>query len=371
MLQDLLRLALWVLGLLCVVILVALVSGLLGLVWWGVRWGVDMDSDIRRDAGVLRTQVAELPTAQTPLSTSVTVLATQAAPLQTQVAVLQAASPGTPSEAATVVAQAVPLQTQVVALSTQVAAPDYALLKDRVTLQKDVFQSETDNRIKIWTGFTQALGVGALLSAATILLAWRTFLAAQTQSEVAQKDRIEASIREAFKLLGDTRDKDGKPVPNLEVRVGSVFSLERLAKDSPRDHWRIMEMLTAYVRVNSPWPCPDPTDTAGASPTVAPPTVAPPADLAVAAPAGHKGGSAPEGTPPKPRIDAVQAVLWVLGRRERPTKKEFQERGPLHLCDIDLRGTGFWTPREKGGATCSASTSRGLTYRASTSGTLA
>jgi len=40
--------------------------------------------------------------------------------------------------------------------------------------------------------------------------------------------------------------------PNLEVRIGAIFSLERIAKDSLRDHVQIMEILCTYVRQNSP-----------------------------------------------------------------------------------------------------------------------
>ncbi len=45
--------------------------------------------------------------------------------------------------------------------------------------------------------------------------------------------------------------------PNIEVRVGGLLSLERIAQDSikfdgGRDHIRIMEILCAYVRQNSP-----------------------------------------------------------------------------------------------------------------------
>jgi hypothetical protein len=39
----------------------------------------------------------------------------------------------------------------------------------------------------------------------------------------------------------------------LEVRLGAIYSLERIARDSARDHWPIMEILTAYVREHVPW----------------------------------------------------------------------------------------------------------------------
>ncbi|MEH6477405.1 MAG: pentapeptide repeat-containing protein [Sneathiella sp.] len=43
-------------------------------------------------------------------------------------------------------------------------------------------------------------------------------------------------------------------VPNLEVRIGAIYALERIAKDSLRDHMQIMEILCAYVRENARCP---------------------------------------------------------------------------------------------------------------------
>ena len=41
-------------------------------------------------------------------------------------------------------------------------------------------------------------------------------------------------------------------VPNIEVRLGAIYALERIAQDSPRDHVRVMEILCAYLRENAP-----------------------------------------------------------------------------------------------------------------------
>lgn len=40
--------------------------------------------------------------------------------------------------------------------------------------------------------------------------------------------------------------------PNLEVRIGAIYALERIAQDSLRDHVQIMEILCAYIRENAP-----------------------------------------------------------------------------------------------------------------------
>ena len=57
-------------------------------------------------------------------------------------------------------------------------------------------------------------------------------------------DRYTKAIEQLGKLDGDK--------PNIEIRLGAIYALERIARDSPRDHWTIMEVLTAYVRQNSP-----------------------------------------------------------------------------------------------------------------------
>jgi hypothetical protein len=39
--------------------------------------------------------------------------------------------------------------------------------------------------------------------------------------------------------------------PNLEVRIGSIYALERIAQDSNRDSPRVIDILTHYIRNNS------------------------------------------------------------------------------------------------------------------------
>jgi len=39
----------------------------------------------------------------------------------------------------------------------------------------------------------------------------------------------------------------------VEVQLGGIFSLERIAVESEKEHWTIMEILTAYVRENAQW----------------------------------------------------------------------------------------------------------------------
>jgi uncharacterized protein YjbI with pentapeptide repeats len=87
--------------------------------------------------------------------------------------------------------------------------------------------------------------------------------------------------------------------PALDVRLGGIYSLERLARESPEHHPPIIEILAAYVREHAPWPTRG-TGRAGNGSRPGAGTVAG---------AGH-GSEARS----RPATD-VQAGLTILGRR--------------------------------------------------------
>jgi Pentapeptide repeats (8 copies) len=51
-----------------------------------------------------------------------------------------------------------------------------------------------------------------------------------------------------------TRAIDQLGHAELDVRLGGIYALERIARDSPADQATIGEVLTALVRSHSPWP---------------------------------------------------------------------------------------------------------------------
>ncbi|MHB8103192.1 MAG: pentapeptide repeat-containing protein [Methanosarcina sp.] len=59
---------------------------------------------------------------------------------------------------------------------------------------------------------------------------------------IAQEGQITERFTRAIDQLGNKK---------LEVRLGGIYSLERISKESKDDYWPIMEILTAYVRRNS------------------------------------------------------------------------------------------------------------------------
>lgn len=84
-------------------------------------------------------------------------------------------------------------------------------------------------------------------------IAWRTYqLSRETSNRtlrLTEQGQITERFTRAIDQLGST-DTNGNP--NIEVRLGAIFALERISRDSEEDHWSIVEVLTAYVRSNAP-----------------------------------------------------------------------------------------------------------------------
>lgn len=133
--------------------------------------------------------------------------------------------------------------------------------------------------------------VGVVFALVALYLAWR-------RVHVSEQGLITDRYTRAIEQLGAT-DKDGNP--SVEVRLGAIYALERVAQDSARDHWTIMEVLTAYVRKNAPAP----TD-----------------------------ANQREEYANRPATE-IEAILTVLGRRKRGHLREGDRR--LDLSRTDLR----------------------------------
>ena len=132
---------------------------------------------------------------------------------------------------------------------------------------------------------------GTLLQAlAGVVLALGLYFTART-FQLNRQGQITERYTKAIDQLGE----EAKP----DVRLGGIYALERIARESERDHGPVMEILTAHVRRR-----------AGFRP----------------------GGPRHE----EPEID-VQAVLAVLGRREVRGRDEKR----LDLSGVDLRRAKF------------------------------
>ena len=79
-------------------------------------------------------------------------------------------------------------------------------------------------------------------------------LISDNQNKISEHGRVAEQISRAIDQIGAYKqnfdnNKDNKP--NIEARVGGIYSLERIAKDSDDDYEKIMDILCAYVRVTA------------------------------------------------------------------------------------------------------------------------
>ena len=102
--------------------------------------------------------------------------------------------------------------------------------------------------------YAYAALAGALALFATIpfqlIKAWTTERATLATETGLITDRISKAVEQ---LGADKTIKQGTEdvtVPNLEVRIGALFSLERIKNDSLPDHIQVLEILCAYIREN-------------------------------------------------------------------------------------------------------------------------
>jgi uncharacterized protein YjbI with pentapeptide repeats len=121
----------------------------------------------------------------------------------------------------------------------------------------------------------------------------------------------EGQITDRFTKAIDQLGKD-----NLAVRLGGIYALERIARDSEYDHWAVMEVLTAFVREQAPAKTLPPDKTSGEKET--------------------------KESPHERKLPSdIQAILTVIGRRTRTFENGESQSLDLHNTNLqgaDLRG---------------------------------
>src|SRR5215212_8554185 len=183
-----------------------------------------------------------------------------------------------------------------------------------------------------------AVGLAGAVGLVGLFFTWRSLRQAresqaltqentQRTLELTEQGQITERFTRAIDQLGATYETTGKP--RLEIRLGGIYALERIAWDSPeRDYSTVMEVLTAYVRENTPqapWPSEGSSDGASTS------------NAATAeADEGEQQPVPPE--PGRPTAD-IQAILDVLKRSQFRVPEEY--RTLLDLSEADLQGANL------------------------------
>lgn len=165
-----------------------------------------------------------------------------------------------------------------------------------VILIQVIFHAQPDGEKAVWDWrFTlaQLAALTTVLGAVIALpITINRLILTRRQTDTVEQGHITDRINKAVEGLGATkltktvletpryrkkngewiRDENGNPAPakrpdgqdiidrevietsepNLEVRIGAIYALERISQDSARDHIQIMEILCAYIRENAP-----------------------------------------------------------------------------------------------------------------------
>jgi uncharacterized protein YjbI with pentapeptide repeats len=145
-----------------------------------------------------------------------------------------------------------------------------------------------------------ALLVGAYFTYRQVTNSREQLAHSRDQLQIAQQGQITERFTRAIDQLGH---------PQLDVRLGGIYALERIASDSPADRVTIGEILTAFVRGHAPWPPRLP---------------------------GQYVATAPIAEVPELQIRAadVQATLTVLGRGGFDQPARPIDRLDLHAVDL-------------------------------------
>ena len=98
-----------------------------------------------------------------------------------------------------------------------------------------------------------------LLAVAAVIglpfLLWRTVIArhqtkaALRQAQTSEDNHVSDMFNKAIEQLGKVTENSE---PHLELRLGGLYALEKLARNNEDYHPQIMEVLCAYVRMHSP-----------------------------------------------------------------------------------------------------------------------
>ena len=98
-------------------------------------------------------------------------------------------------------------------------------------VKAELLNANRDNALKV---IQTVAGLGFI---GTAYLAWRNL-------QLTEDKNVTDRFSKAVEMLADSE--------KLEVRLGGIYSLERIARDSKADHSVVMEVLTAFVRARSP-----------------------------------------------------------------------------------------------------------------------
>ncbi|MFL5863109.1 MAG: pentapeptide repeat-containing protein, partial [Solirubrobacteraceae bacterium] len=192
---------------------------------------------------------------------------------------------------------------------------------DRIKSSKPEAQASAreNERVSVRTAMLAVLA-GAIAAAGAVYTG-RTYALNKREAARTFELNRRGQRTDRFTRAVDQLGEDGK----LDVRLGGIYALEQLAKESAEDHGPIMEVLCAYVRGHAP-------AKERERPVEEPLGEGPPAD--------HEPGVQPWAPVGDPPVD-IQAVITVLARRREDHDARARLKLDLRHADlrfVDIRG---------------------------------
>jgi hypothetical protein len=139
----------------------------------------------------------------------------------------------------------------------------YLLLGQLLWWRLDLYINPQDSAQKKDLVQALALIMAGVAGVIGIFFTWRgqrnTQLAQEANLDITRRGQITERFTQAIDQLGATHD-DGSP--RLEIRLGGIYALAKIAEDSDVYYWPIIEILAAYVRKNAPWPTKEASESA-------------------------------------------------------------------------------------------------------------
>jgi hypothetical protein len=146
-----------------------------------------------------------------------------------------------------------------------------------------------------WSGWPKLAAIATALTAvAALWFSAKSLGSTEKQYSLTQQGQVTDRFTKAVEQLGSDR---------LDVRLGGIYSLERLARDSRPDRSVIFEVLSAFIRT-------------------------------------HAGPAKDCNALSTPAVD-VQAALTVIGRRDRPAP-QFEKIDLQNTCLANVILTGAY-----------------------------
>jgi hypothetical protein len=147
-----------------------------------------------------------------------------------------------------------------------------------------------------------------LLALAAVYYTARNAETARRTFQLGEQGQVTERYTKAIEQLG---------AESLDIRLGGIYGLERIAADSARDHPTVMEVLTAFIREHAP------ATTLGSITDVGTTT--------------SQASALQAATRSAPRVD-IQAALTVVGRRTARKDTRSLDLSLANLASANLRG---------------------------------